>query len=57
MAELDLLEQLGKLVSVDEMRQVTGRRYRAIRDKLLNIPTASAPSWRRRRNRSACTPR
>lgn len=38
MAELDLLEQLGKLVSVDEMRQVTGRRYRAMRDKLLNIP-------------------
>jgi hypothetical protein len=38
LAELELLEQLGGLVSVDEMRQVTSRRYRAIRDKLLNIP-------------------
>jgi phage terminase large subunit GpA-like protein len=38
LAELELLEQLGKLVSVDEMRQVAARRYRTLRDKLLNIP-------------------
>lgn len=38
LAELELLEQLGKLVSVDDLREVVGRRYRAMRDKILNIP-------------------
>jgi hypothetical protein len=38
LAELELLAQLGKLVSVDEMRQVATRRYRTLRDKVLNIP-------------------
>jgi hypothetical protein len=37
-------------VSVDEMRQVTARRYRAMRDKLLNIPDriAGDPRGRKR---------
>ncbi len=37
-AERDYLEAIGRLVSVDELREVSFRRYRAIRDKLLNIP-------------------
>jgi hypothetical protein len=37
-AELDYLKAIGRLVSVDELRQVRSERYRAIRDKLLNIP-------------------
>lgn len=37
-AELDYLKAIGRLVSVDELRLVASERYRAIRDKLLNIP-------------------
>ena len=37
-AELDYLKAIGRLVSVDELRQVSSERYRAVRDKLLNIP-------------------
>lgn len=37
-AELDYLKAIGRVVSVDELRQVASERYRAIRDKLLNIP-------------------
>ena len=36
-AELDYLEAIGRLVSVDDMRQVASRRYRAMRDKVLNV--------------------
>jgi len=36
-AELDYLQALGELVSSAEMRRISARRYRAIRDKLLNI--------------------
>jgi len=36
-AELDYLQALGELVSSTEMRRISARRYRAIRDKLLNI--------------------
>lgn len=37
-AELDYLEALGRLVPVDQFKQAQHRRYRALRDKLLNIP-------------------
>jgi hypothetical protein len=37
-AELDYLAALGKLVPVDEFRESGFKRYRALRDKLLNIP-------------------
>jgi hypothetical protein len=36
-AELDYLQALGELVSSSEMRRISGRRYRTMRDKLLNI--------------------
>jgi len=37
-AQLDYLRQIGELVSVAEVREVALRRYRALRDKFLNIP-------------------
>jgi hypothetical protein len=37
-AELDYLQALGELVSSSDMRRISARRYRAMRDKLLNIP-------------------
>ena len=37
-AELDYLRALGQLVAVGEFREATFKRYRALRDKLLNIP-------------------
>lgn len=36
--KLDYLKALGLLVSAADMRVLSARRYRAIRDKLLNIP-------------------
>lgn len=38
LAELELLQELGRLVDVEEMRRVAQRRYRTVRDKLLNVP-------------------
>lgn len=35
---LDYQKALGVLVSADEVRRLSARRYRAIRDRLLNIP-------------------
>lgn len=37
-AELDYLEAIGELVPAAELRAAASNRYRAIRDKLLNIP-------------------
>lgn len=37
-AELDYLKAIGDLVSREDMKKVAARRYRAIRDQLLNIP-------------------
>lgn len=37
-AELDYLKAVGRLVSADEMRDASFRRYRTLRDKLLNVP-------------------
>lgn len=37
-AELDYLLAVGELVPAREIREVAARRYRAIRDKVLNIP-------------------
>lgn len=37
-AELDYLKALGRVIATDELKNVTARRYAAIRDKLLNIP-------------------
>lgn len=37
-AKLDYLRNIGQLVSAEEVREVTYKRYRAIRDKFLNIP-------------------
>lgn len=37
-AELDYLQALGLLVPVGQFREATFRRYRMLRDKLLNIP-------------------
>lgn len=37
-AELDYLEALGLIVSVEELQRVNARRYALVRDKLLNIP-------------------
>jgi hypothetical protein len=37
-AELDYLEAIGELVPTSELRAAAASRYRAIRDKLLNIP-------------------
>lgn len=37
-AELDYLEAIGELVSKRDHRQVSARRYRALRDAFLNIP-------------------
>jgi hypothetical protein len=42
-AELDYLEAIGELVPKAELREAASRRYRAIRDKLLNIPDRLAP--------------
>lgn len=36
--ELDHLERIGQLVSVADVREANFRRYRTLRDKLLNIP-------------------
>lgn len=37
-AELEYLERLGLLVSAAEVREANFRRYRTLRDKMLNIP-------------------
>ena len=37
-AELEYAKALGQLVSSEELKRVNGRRYRALRDMLLNIP-------------------
>jgi len=37
-AELRYLKAIGALVSASEAREVMSRRYRTLRDKLLNIP-------------------
>ena len=37
-AELEYLQAVGELVPAREIREVAVRRYRAIRDKVLNIP-------------------
>lgn len=37
-AELDYLERAGLLVSTTEVRETMFKRYRTLRDKLLNIP-------------------
>jgi hypothetical protein len=37
-AELDYLESLGRVISTEEFERLSMRRYRAIRDTLLNIP-------------------
>jgi len=36
--QLDYSKALGNLVSVAEVKQLSSRRYRAIRDRILNIP-------------------
>lgn len=36
--QLDYSKALGQLVSVAEVKQLSSRRYRAIRDRVLNIP-------------------
>lgn len=36
--ELELLEEMGLLVSRDEVREIAARRYRAIRDQVLAVP-------------------
>jgi hypothetical protein len=47
--ELELAERRGELVSVDEQRKVSARRYRAIRDQVLGIPDRLA--WLSREDR------
>jgi hypothetical protein len=47
--ELELAERRGELVSVDEQRKVSARRYRAIRDQVLGIPDRLA--WLTREDR------
>lgn len=42
-AELDYLRAIGLLVPADEAREAAFRRYRTLRDKLLNIPERVAP--------------
>lgn len=41
-AELDYLKAIGSLVSADEVRQVTERRYRTIRDAVLAVADQEA---------------
>jgi hypothetical protein len=36
--ELELLEQIGTLVSREEVREIAARRYRAIREQILTVP-------------------
>lgn len=36
--ELELLKEIGLLVSRDEVREIAARRYRAARDQLLTVP-------------------
>jgi hypothetical protein len=36
--ELELHEEIGRLVSVDEVRELAARRYRAIREQILTVP-------------------
>jgi hypothetical protein len=47
--ELELAERRGELVSVDEQKKVSARRYRAIRDQVLGIPDRLA--WLTREDR------
>jgi hypothetical protein len=47
--ELELAERRGELVSVDEQRKVSARRYRAIRDQVLGVPDRMA--WLSREDR------
>lgn len=42
-AELEYLEAIGAFVPVAELREAAHRRYRAMRDKWLNLPDREAP--------------
>lgn len=53
-AELEYLKDIGELVSAREVREVAFRRYRTLRDKLLNIPERVASVIAAERDPARC---